>query len=114
MIQARCHCRNIILEVETLPDTVTECNCSICRRLAVRWIYYKNSEVKVINNKAQSNAYQWCDKVIEFHCCPICGCTTHYQSTSLSELDRIAINSNMLKPELLKNLKIRRFNGAKM
>ena len=37
MIEAACHCGAVRLSVPSAPDTVTECNCSICRRLGARW-----------------------------------------------------------------------------
>ena len=45
MIEAACHCGAVKLSVPARPDTVTECNCSICRRLGARWAYYSPSEV---------------------------------------------------------------------
>jgi hypothetical protein len=113
MIQAKCHCGNIKLEAKTLPDTLTECNCSICRRLAAKWIYYGSKEVTLTFDTAP-NDYEWGDKCIVFHHCPKCGCATHYSSKPNMEFDRIAINANMLDPKTIKHLKTRRFNGAKM
>ncbi len=114
VFKAICHCGNILLEVSTLKETITQCNCSICRRLASQWMYFKTDEVKVSWKKKESRSYMWGDKEILFHHCPLCGCTTHYTVASHSELDRIAINANMLEPKLIENLKIRRFNGAEM
>jgi hypothetical protein len=114
MIKAVCHCGNIILSVNFLPGTYTQCNCSICRRLATKWLYYKTSEVKIRFKTEPSKTYQWGDKSIDFHHCPICGCATHYSSAAGTDYDRIAINANMLDPNAIKNLKTRLFNGAEM
>jgi hypothetical protein len=114
MITAQCHCGNIKIEVNNLPDTLTECNCSICRRLAARWLYYTSNEVSIKIDNTPPQPYEWGDKDITFLHCPICGCNTHYISTDLKEFDRIAINANMLEPKLLHKIKIRRFNGAQM
>lgn len=113
-IEASCHCGNIVIESNKLQDTITECNCSICRRLATRWMYFTSQEVAVTCNTQNSKPYLWGDKGIEFHHCPICGCTTHYVGTPSSGLDRIAINANLLEPKLTEYLTIRRFNGAEM
>lgn len=114
MIKAQCHCGNIELSVENLPDEFTQCNCSICRRLAAKWIYYKTDKVQVSHKNEPSQTYIWGDKCIAFHHCPECGCATHYSSVAGSDFDRIAINANMLDPNTIKNLKTRRFNGAEM
>lgn len=113
-IVATCHCGNTTLIVKKLQDTITQCNCSICRRLASKWMYFKSDEVTVSFKSHESKTYIWGDKEIVFHHSPLCGCSTHYTGTLCSELDRIAINANMLKPKLIENLEIRRFNGAEM
>ena len=114
MIQAQCHCGNVKLFADYIPDTLTQCNCTICRRLAAKWIYYKSNEVKVTYKNHPTHAYIWGDKCIAFHHCPTCGCSTHYTSVHDSDFDRIAINANMLGANVIKNLKTRRFNGADM
>lgn len=45
MIQVACHCGAAALTVPSAPADVTECNCSICRRLGARWAYYNPLEV---------------------------------------------------------------------
>ena len=113
MIKAQCHCGNVQLTFESVPDTMTQCNCSICRRYAVRWLYFKQKEVKLDCSK-EAVQYIWGDKMIAFHHCPICGCITHYTSVSGSDFDRIAINANLLSGEIIENLKVRYFDGASM
>lgn len=113
-IKASCHCGNISLNFEKSQDTITECNCSICRRLSSRWMYFTKKQVNVTFKTQNSKPYQWGDKCIDFHHCSICGCTTHYVATQSSGLDRIAINANLLESKLTEYLTIRRFNGAEM
>ena len=114
MIKAKCHCGNVELSFEELPDTYTICNCSICRRYGVKWIYFTSSEVS-IKEKIPTIEYIWGDKMIAFHHCPTCGCVSHYMGVADSEFDRVAINANLLEnPQLLDELAIRKFNGADM
>jgi hypothetical protein len=114
MIKAKCHCGTVELFFEELPDTYTICNCSICRRYAVKWIYFTSSEVS-IKKKMPTTEYIWGDKMIAFHHCPTCGCVSHYTGVDDSELNRVAINANLLEhPQLLDKLTVRKFNGAGM
>lgn len=114
MISAKCHCGAVELNVDKLPQEVTHCNCSICRRLGARWIYYKKTEVNIINRGQTIKAYQWGDRMIKFYHCTDCGCSTHYMTNTSSGINRVGINSNMIDPDLIKGLKIRFFNGADM
>ena len=44
MVESSCHCGAITLRIDTAPETVTDCNCSICRRYGVLWAYYRPSQ----------------------------------------------------------------------
>lgn len=113
MIEVRCHCQNVTLTFGKIPETITQCNCSICRRYSVQWMYFDKREV-IVNEKVRTKQYIWGDKEIAFHHCGNCGCVTHYTMLGSLKLDRIAVNANLLELELLKNVKIRKFNGAAM
>ena len=47
MIAATCHCGAVRVEVPHPPATVTDCNCTLCRRYGVLWAYYNESDVHV-------------------------------------------------------------------
>lgn len=113
MHTASCHCGNIKLEVEAFPETITSCNCSICRRLGAEWAYYPPTKVTVSYRDQQTNTYTWGDKLIDFHHCPNCGCATHYTGTEKCESERLAINTRMFDYALIKGILIRKFDGAK-
>jgi len=112
MIEAICHCGNVRLEVSNLPASITSCNCSICNRLGALWVYFSLEEVDVSFKKEPTSEYIWGDKCIKFHHCTHCGCTTHYTSTEKCEEKRVAINCRMMKPEIIKSIHIRKFDGA--
>src|SRR5690606_27848108 len=42
-----CHCGAVQFELAHAPETVTECNCSFCRRVGVLWAYYTADEVRL-------------------------------------------------------------------
>ena len=47
MLTASCHCGAVQVCVPRKPRSLTNCNCSICRRYGVLWAYYKDSEVQL-------------------------------------------------------------------
>ena len=91
MIEAACHCGAVRLTAPKAPDTVTECNCSICRRLGARWAYYSPAEVG-LPKPGSTQPYVWGDRMLAFHRCRSCGVTTHWQSLDGAQ-ERMAINS---------------------
>lgn len=74
-LKSTCHCGNITVIVPRLPEEINECQCSICRRYAAAWGYYKVDEVKFdIKEGAKVLKYAWGDKERSFNFCENCGC----------------------------------------
>jgi hypothetical protein len=45
LTEASYECAAIRLEIATPPETVGDCNCSICRRYGALWTYYPADKV---------------------------------------------------------------------
>jgi hypothetical protein len=111
MTLSSCHCGAVTLEIAHAPETVTDCNCSICRRYGVLWAYYSPSQVRIDAGTGATDIYMWDDRSIEFHRCRRCGCVTHWAPVD-SVVDRMGVNARLLAPEILANARIRRLDGA--
>jgi hypothetical protein len=112
MIRASCHCGAVVVEADSLPPTVTSCNCSICRRTAGVWAYCTRSTARLVAGHDAVAAYVWNDHVIELYHCRHCGCITHYEAVDKNADSRFAINVRCLPPEDVAPLKVRHFDGA--
>jgi hypothetical protein len=112
MIEASCHCGAVRLEIASAPSTVTDCNCSICRRLGVLWAYYAPRDVAVIAGPAAIGAYVWGDRSITFHRCASCGCTTHWSPRPHRDQDRMGVNARLMDRAVLAAAQVRRLDGA--
>ena len=112
MITATCHCGNVRIAVSRKPRSVTECNCSICRRYGARWAYYTRKSVKIISSPGSTTAYVWGDRMIEFYHCNNCGCITHYESLEKQNDSRIAVNARMMPAEIVSAIPVKIFDGA--
>ena len=108
MIDASCHCGAVQIPVPQAPETVTECNCSICRRTGALTSYYSPSQVTV---RGATDTYQWGDRAMHFHRCKICGNTTHWSGVDPT-LDRMGVNARLMAPAILRAARIRKFDGA--
>lgn len=112
MYEASCHCNAVRISVPELPLSLTECNCSVCRRYGARWAYYTRDQVELAADAGALTAYSWGDRTIEFFHCRQCGCLTHYESADRTERSRFALNSRMLAPDVFASLPVRHFDGA--
>ena len=112
MLTASCHCGAVQLEITREPKSLTECNCSICRRIRALWAYYTQNSVRITAALEALAAYTWGDKTIEFFHCKSCGCTTHYESMEKTGNSRMAVNARMMQSEDIASVRIRKFDGA--
>jgi len=110
MAEVRCHCGAVVITVPSPPTEVTECNCSMCRRVGARWAYYPPSQVKV-DKVGSTQPYVWGERMMAFHRCRKCGCTTHWQSLSAAQ-PHMAVNARMIDEVDWDKVRIRHFDGA--
>ena len=111
-IVASCHCGTVRIDLPELPATVTECNCSICRRYGALWAYYTREQITLHAAANELASYSWGDRQIAFRHCGRCGCLTHYESVEQGPDGRFAVNARMLPPDLMAALTVRHFDGA--
>ena len=111
MIEASCHCGAVKLEIQSAPNEVTDCNCSICRRYGVLWAYYEPAQVRLIAKEGTLEAYLWGEKSIAFHRCRNCGCVTHWAPVE-QPADRMGVNARLMAREVLATARVRRLDGA--
>jgi hypothetical protein len=111
MHAASCHCGKVQIEVAELPPSVTDCNCSICRRYGSLWAHCKRDQVRLQAEPDALAAYVWGDRTIEFWHCRHCGCMTHYTSVEGQPENRFVINARMLPLASLAALRVRRLDG---
>ena len=109
MIESWCHCGAVRLEMESAPEEVTDCNCTICRRYGALWAYYPLKDVRVTNDA--TDIYMWNKRLIEFHRCKHCGCVTHWAPVDKSH-QRMGVNARLMAPEVLARARVRPFDGA--
>jgi hypothetical protein len=73
-----CHCGKVRVTVPRRPRSVTDCNCSICRRYGVLWAYYRAKQVKV-EGARNTESYKWGRKALNFVRCKTCGVLVAWQ-----------------------------------
>ncbi|PCG93807.1 Glutathione-dependent formaldehyde-activating enzyme/centromere protein V [Penicillium occitanis (nom. inval.)] len=90
-LKSTCHCGAITVIVPRQPEEINECQCTICRRYAAAWGYYKVDEVKFeIKEGAKLNKYVWGDKEKSFDSCANCGCVCYWWPFELKNPDGTA------------------------
>jgi hypothetical protein len=133
-LQGACHCGAVRLTLPFAPDKATDCNCSICRRIAGLWAYYEFGTVRIEGHPQNTEGYVWGDKTLRTVRCKSCGIVTHWEplepqpgqtqdpqprepQTQDPQLhapqpQKHGVNLRNFDPALLASVPVRRFDGA--
>ncbi|HTP70820.1 MAG TPA: GFA family protein [Burkholderiaceae bacterium] len=112
MLVATCHCGAVRVELPRRPGSLTNCNCSICRRYGALWAYYKADTVRVSTPPDGLHDYAWGDRNLRFVRCATCGCVMYWEPIRRTPASRMGVNARNVAPEALGPVKIRRLDGA--
>lgn len=112
-MRAACHCGRSALTLSKLAASVTECNCSICRRYGTLWGYHHMEDVELSALQYMSG-YQWGDGALTFHRCSSCGCIMCWTLTKAdgAASTRMGVNYRMLESGAALRLPRKYFDGA--
>ncbi|OYU42953.1 MAG: aldehyde-activating protein [Burkholderiales bacterium PBB4] len=111
MLKGSCHCGGVHWQFKLMPESVTACNCTVCRRYGVLWAYdYQDENITVAGD---TQAYVWGDATLGFHFCPTCGCVAYWRAlqTDAEGRRRIAVNVRLSEPDAVAHLPIDHFDG---
>ena len=111
MIEGHCHCRAVRIAVPVRPETLGDCNCSLCSRLGALWGYYAPSDVTVSDEDKHLVGYVQGDKTLTAFHCGICGCTTHWSPIGRGSA-KMGVNLRMFDRSVWEDIPHRLIDGA--
>ena len=111
MLTGSCHCGAVTIQVPRKPQTLTSCNCSICRRHGGLFGYYDKSKVKIVARRGALDRYVWGDRCLALCRCATCGCVTHWQPLDRAS-SRMGVNFRNFDPSVIESIRVRRLDGA--
>jgi hypothetical protein len=112
MLAATCHCGAVRVEIPDRPDTVTNCNCSLCRRVGALWAYYDVGTVHVHGHPEHTAAYVQGDRTLRTVRCATCGCVTHWEPIDPARVGWMGVNVRNFEPAQIGPVRIKLFDGA--
>lgn len=107
---ASCRCSAVRLELGERPESLTDCNCSICRRYGALWAYYPGALVRVSAEPDALEPYRTEEGTLAFNHCRRCGCVMFWRRDGKD--NRIGVNARMMSPDDLVGVPIRLLDGA--
>ncbi len=112
MLNGTCHCGRHGWTLATMPQSLTACSCTICRRYGALWAYgFIGKDVTVTPG---TTGYRRSDGgELEFHFCPHCGCALYNRAVEpgADGFHWVAVNCRMTDPAPILSLPIDHFDG---
>jgi hypothetical protein len=72
--QGSCHCAKVRFEVDAEPTSLSECNCSLCRRKGARYLKMPEiAAVRIIEGEDNLTTYQFNTRQAKHYFCKTCG-----------------------------------------
>ena len=115
MYTGTCHCGAVSWTFDGPLEGdsgATACNCTLCRRYGVLWIYGYQGEN--ITMTGPPTIYMRADgDALQIHFCPTCGNTICWRAArpDAKGRTRIAVNIRLSEPETVADLPIDHFDG---
>ncbi len=106
MMHGSCHCGQVTVAMDDTPETVTSCNCSLCRKLGAIWTYTTRDKVQV---EGSTDTYGHGDHTLDTHRCRNCGCVVVWIATDPA-YERMGINIRLF--EGFEQFRVRHLDGA--
>lgn len=97
-----------------MPDSATACNCTLCRRYGVLWIYdYEGERIKIAGPSTVYTRKDSTKPTLEICFCGNCGCVVCWRGLTLDAggRRRIAVNLRLTDPGPVAHLAIDHFDG---
>jgi hypothetical protein len=111
-LEGTCHCGAVKWTYSLPLESLTACNCTLCRRYGALWAYAHLHHG--IEASGPTKAYERDRKLNGFHHCVTCGCVMYYLSNHDNEQKqrRMAVNVRMItEPDRIMDLPIDHFEG---
>ncbi len=107
-----CHCGGAVIRLARAPDSVTECNCSVCVRSGFRGVYYASEEVEIAGAFDEYIRTDIGEPYLKLLRCKTCGIATHWEPLTPPPHARMGVNARLIDPALLAGVEIRHVDGA--
>ena len=111
-IVATCHCGRVSIRLPRKPDSITQCNCSLCTKTGFRGVYFGSGELEIAGEFDSYVRGDLKQAYLANHRCKTCGIPTHWTPLSDPPHERMGVNARLIDEALLEGVPIEQVDGA--
>ncbi len=109
---ASCHCGRAAIRLPRKPESVTQCNCSLCTKTGFRGVYFRSDELEITGEFQSYVRDDLKQSYLANHRCANCGILTHWTPLTEPPHERVGVNARLIDPAALKDVPIKEVDGA--
>ncbi len=109
-----CHCQRVRFETTLSLDKATECNCSICSRVAAQRAFTPAAQFTLLSGEDALTDYQFGKHHLHHLFCKFCGVHAFASGTGRDGTEMRAVNIRCLEGVDTGSVEITRFDGRKL
>ncbi len=107
-----CHCGAVSVTLQSKPEYINLCDCSLCAKSGGAWGYFTSDQVTVSGTTSSYRRADYVKPAVEIRFCANCGTTTHWVLTENFEGDRVGVNMRIFDPAELNGIEARTLDGS--
>ena len=110
-IVATCHCGRATIRLPRTPDSVTQCNCSLCTKTGFRGVYFSSEDLTI---EGEFDSYVRSDLKQPFlanYRCKTCGILTHWTPLTEPPHERVGVNARLIDESELEGVPVKLVDG---
>lgn len=111
-----CLCGAVQVTIETAPEFIHDCNCTLCRKTGGAWSYFGSAAVRVSGATVTTQRPDRPSPAVDIHSCAACHVTTHFALSEAfraanPEADQVGVNMRLFDPDELRSIEVRYPDG---
>jgi hypothetical protein len=106
-----CHCGRVRITLPRKPESVSDCNCSLCSKTGFRGVYFDPADVSI---EGEFDSYVREDlkrPYLATRRCRTCGIVTHWTLLGDGPHERIGVNARLFDEEELRGIPVKQVDG---
>ena len=111
-LDGRCHCGRVTVRLPRLPDSITQCNCSLCSKTGFRGVYFGSDELEIAGTFDSYIREDMTHPYLATHRCKNCGTVTHWTPLIDPPHERMGVNSRLFDAAMLADVPVEHIDGA--
>ena len=109
---ASCHCGRATIRLPRKPESVTQCNCSLCTKTGFRGVYFSSDELEISGEFQSYVRDDLKQPFLATHRCAHCGIATHWTPLTEPPHERMGVNARLIDASALEGVPVEQVDGA--